>query len=272
MSKGEADSLASLIEAVTELVVKELQAARGGEAKEALPGQGPVAAECHSSLPVKGPKLLVVPGPETVEDALWGALVRSNVRPCPLVWAGFRQDQLPAPAASWPLEARGGAWSKIVSDYAGVVLLGSDLGVLGATANLGSGGLAPAAVAVAAVAGGLPVFCDSSAYEKVRRHSARLAPGFVRTFEDSWRTVTSFGVEFGSSEGELSSFLARFGQALPAAGGVASKTGGRDVVTTEDVESARRAGQKELLVGHGAIVTPLARQQASEWGIEVKFQ
>ena len=40
----------------------------------------------------------------------------------------------------------------------------------------------------------------------------------------------------------------------------------------EDVEAVRRSGSKQLQVAMGTIVTPLAAQRASEWGIEVSFQ
>lgn len=259
----------SLIEAITELVIKELESARPGKGAAAAPTSAASAAEAKGAGP-KGPRLLVVPGPEAVGEEVWSALGAAAVRPSALVWNGFRQNQLPASVARWPLEARGTGWSKVVGDYGAVVLAGSDLPTLGGIASLGAGGLPPAGVAVAAVAAGLPVFCEASVFEKVRRHSARLSPGFVRAFEDSWRAASSFGIEFGAAA-ELSSFLGRLGPKA-AATAAAAKTGGRDVVTTEDVEAARRAGHKQLLVAMGAIVTPLARQQASEWGIEVRFQ
>ena len=261
----------SLVEAITELVIKELESARRGSSAATPSPNGLATPPSESrSLQPKGPRLLVVPGPEPVGEEVWSALGAAGLRPSALVWNGFRQDQLPSPAAGWPLEARGTGWSKVVADYGAVVLAGSDLPTLGSIAALGAGGLPPAGVAVAAVASGLPVFCEASVFEKVRRHSARLAPGFVRVLEDSWRAASSFGIEFGAAA-ELSSFLGRLGP-KGAATAAAAKTGGRDVVTTEDVEAARRAGHKQLLVGMGAIVTPLARQQASEWGIEVKFQ
>ena len=53
---------------------------------------------------------------------------------------------------------------------------------------------------------------------------------------------------------------------------LAARAGGRDVVTVEDVEAVRRSGSKQLQVAMGTIVTPLAAQRASEWGIEVSFQ
>jgi hypothetical protein len=252
----------SLVEAITELVIKELEAVRKGTG-------APAPAVSSQAPRPKAARLLVVPGPEPVREEVWSALASARTRSSALVWNGFRQDQLPAAAAGWPLESRGTGWSKVVGDYQAVCLLGSDLPTLG---SIGAGGLPPAGVAVAAVAAGLPVFCEAGLFERLRRHSARLAPGFMRAFEEAWRTVASFGVELGGPV-ELAAFLARRGAARgDGAAGPAAKSGGRDVVTGEDVEAARRAGQTVLSVGMGAIVTPLARQQAAEWGIEVKFQ
>jgi hypothetical protein len=252
--------MGSLVEAITELVIKELAKVRtGGDAPSSQPPPAP-----------RGARLLVVPGPEPVAEEVWNALASVPSRSSALVWNGFRQDQLPASAARWPLEARGTGWSKVVGDYQAVCLLGSDLPILGSIAHLGAGGQPPAAVAVAGVASGLPVFCETGLFERVRRHSARLAPGFVRAFEEAWRGAASFGIELGGPA-ELGAFLSRL-TGKGAASAPAAKNGGRDVVTGEDVEAARRAGLKQLLVGMGAIVTPLARQQAAEWGIEVKFQ
>jgi hypothetical protein len=268
MDSLQGDALSSLVDAITELVVKELELARAGEQVVAA---SMLAASPPPARPARGPRVLVAAGSEGVPEEAWSALAQAKARPSALVWTGFRQDQLPrSTAADWPLEARGSGWSKVVADYSAVVLLGCDLPTLGSIAALGAGGLPPAGAAVCAVAAGLPVFCESSALEKIRRHSARLAPGFVRTFEEGWRGAAGFGIEFGAAT-ELSAFLARLGGASGGAS-PASKSGGRDVVTGEDVEAARRAGRRELLVGMGAIVTPLARQQAAEWGIEVKFQ
>jgi hypothetical protein len=264
--KGEA--LSPLIEAITELVIKELEAARAG-------GRKSVLASSAGSGQTQGPRLLVVAGPEPVADAAWVALASAKVRASALVWSSFRQDQLPAPASGWTVEVRAAGWTKVVGDYSALCLLGADLPTLGSIASLGAGGMPPSGAAVAALAAGLPVFVESTVYENVRRHSARLAPGFVRAFEQSWRAAESFGVEMGGVP-ELTRFLHRLagskepGAANPAA--PAAKTGSRDVVTTEDVETAHRAGHKQLLVAMGAIVTPLASQRASEWGIEVKFQ
>jgi hypothetical protein len=264
----------SLVDAITELVIKELEKAGGTSPR----GESPASAAPAPALPSRapsgqGPRLLVVAGPEPVPEQAWTGLAAARVSPSVLIWPGFPQPRLPAQAARYPLETRDpqvGA-SRLVKDYAALCLLGSDLPVLGSLAALGSGGLAPAAVAVAGVSSGLPVFCESAVYEQVRRHSARLAPGFVRSFEEAWRQVVSFGVEMGTAA-QLTAFLERLGgRAGGAAPAATTKGAGRDVVTTEDVEAARRAGLKTLQVGMGAIVTPLARQQAAEWGIEVKL-
>ncbi len=255
----------SLVEAITELVMKELEAARaGGQANPASTVAEPVRPVAGA----KGPRVLVVPGQETVEEAAWSSLAGAAVKPSLLHWEDAASPG--SAASSWPKDSRGKGWSKAVTDYGAVVLLGTDLPTLGSLATLGSGGQLPAVVAVAAVAAGVPVFCETSVYERVRRHSARLAPGFTRAFEDHWRTVAGFGIELGTAA-QLESFLSRLGGATSAPAAL-SKGGGRDVVTAEDVEAVRRSGQTQLLVGIGSIVTPLALQQASEWGIEVKFQ
>lgn len=255
--------LDKLVEAITELVVQELQSQDQPTVpqaeKSARPGSG------------SGSKILVAPGPSEVEPALWQSLTaQEGLRFSALVWNGFRKDQLPAECSAWGLETRTTGWSKVVSGYRAVCLLGADLSVLSSVAHLGAGTLPPAGVAVAAVASGVPVFIDERQFEQLRRHSARLPGGFVRRFEETWRTVASFGVEFGGT-GALTAFLQQLGESGPVAGG-APRSRGRDVVTVEDVEAVRRAQGKVLSVAVGSIVTPLAHQRAREWEIEVKFQ
>ena len=250
----------SLVEAITELVMKELASAQG------VPAESAAVAPSASS----GPRLLVVPCGGSVDSEVWDGISASGVKPTVLVWDGFPKGQLPASVSGWTVETRVVGFSRWIGDFRGLCLLGADLPTLGALAGLGAGGAPSAAASIAALTTGLPVFCEASAYESLRRHSARLAPGLTRVFEEAWRTVSSFGVEFGQVT-ELAAFLSAL-SGSKAATPASSKTGGRDVVTTEDVEAVRRAGGKVLAVGMGAIVTPLARQQASEWGIEVKFQ
>lgn len=260
----------SLVEAITELVMKELESSRRSGVEMTSTASAPTLESAPAKAAGKGPKVLVVRGPEAVDEGLWATLSGAPVRPSLLSWEDAPSSGSGL-AASWPTETRVRGWSKAVADYGAVILLGSDLPLLGSIAQLGAGGQPPSAITVAAVAAGLPVFCENAAYEKIRRHSARLAPGFTRALEEHLRTVAGFGIELGTSA-ELGAFLARLGPTGSAPAAAQSKGGGRDVVTTEDVEAVRRAGLTQLHVGMGAIVTPLARQQALDWGIEVKFQ
>jgi hypothetical protein len=43
----------------------------------------------------------------------------------------------------------------------------------------------------------------------------------------------------------------------------------RPVVSADDVRAAHRRGQHRLVIGSGSIVTPLARDEAARWGIEL---
>ena len=252
----------NLVEAITELVLKELDSSTS--ASEVATPPRPVPKN-------SGMRVLVAAGPKAVEDSLWQVLGGPELAPSALVWSGGREDQLPSSCRDWKLEARAGNWAGVVSGYQAVVLLGCDLGVLASIANFGSDGSPPSSVAVAALAAGKPVFLDNHHYEQFRRHSSRLASGFVRRFEEFYRMVSSFGVEFGGAE-RLGGGLSGLGGNAGFPAGPAARAGGRDVVTVEDVEAVRRSGSKQLQVAMGTIVTPLAAQRASEWGIEVSFQ
>ncbi len=252
--------LDKLIEVVTDLVLAELD----GQT-EAAPKPDPVAQEAAKP----GTRILVCPGPDGVDGEFWKALCGASVTPSVLVWTGFRADQLSAPCSGWKLETRTSRMDKVVSGYKAVVLLGSDLSVLSAIGNLGCGGSPPASAAVAALSSGVPVFLDNGRYESLRRHSSRLAAGFVRRFEEFHRLVSSFGVEFGGAS-RLPDFLAGIGAPSPAS--AAGRSGGRSVVTVEDIEAVKRSGGDRMEMAIGTIVTPLAAQRASEWGIEMVVQ
>lgn len=43
----------------------------------------------------------------------------------------------------------------------------------------------------------------------------------------------------------------------------------RTVISADDVRSARRAGELRVVVPPTAIITPLAREEAARWGIEL---
>lgn len=256
----------SLVEAITDLVLAEF-AERPKQVESVAPKASPPGHTRPGGVPI-----LVAPGPEIVEGEQWAPLMEAeSLKPSVLVWNGCRQDQLPESVRSWSLEARTTGWSDVVQGYRGVVLLGSDLGVLSGVANLGAGGGPPSGVAIAAIASGVPVFMDDHSFEKVRRHSSRLASGFVRRFEEFFRLVAGFGVSMGGHS-ELERFLDGLNGSVGQVKTVASKSGGRDVITVEDLEVVRKAERSRLEVAMGTIVTPLARQRAAEWGIEVVFQ
>jgi hypothetical protein len=254
-----------LVEAITDLVLREL-----AEAEVSPLAHSSLSAPKSEPARESGSKVLVALGPGRADDGLWSPLTQAKaLNPCALVWNGGRQDQLPGVCSGWKLEARTTNWPQVVTGYQAVVLLGCDISILASIANLGAGTAAPAQVAVAALASGLPVFMDNNPYEAFRRRSSRLASGFVRRFDEVYRMVGSFGVEFGGTA-ELPRFLGRLGET--GAPPISARSGGRDVVTVEDVEAVRRSGDKRLGLAMGTIVTPLAVQRAAEWGIEVVFQ
>lgn len=264
-----ASELDKLVEAITELVLEEL--------RPKAPQKESSEAESDSLRPKaqvsKRAKVLVAPGSEFVEPGCWKALSDARMcHPVVYVWNGFRQDQLPAEVRGnqkWPLETRTSGWSEIVSGYSAVCLLGLDLPLLGSLSRLGAGGSPPAGLAISAVASGLPVFVDGGARDRWLRHSSRLPSSFVRDLEEAWRTVVSYGVIAGGPQ-ELEGFLRGLGSSRPSSANQV-RVAARDVVTVEDVEAARQAGSERMSVSFGAIVTPLARQRAEEWGMEVEF-
>lgn len=249
-----------LVDAITELVLGELAAEQPSVPPPSVLGKGGG----------DGPNLLLVPGPGSISKEVWERLNSvDSVSFSVLTWDGFPVERLPSSARQLRSETRTMDWSKIASGYRGAVLFGADLGVLGGIAQLGAGGGPPAGLAVACLSSGLPVFVDNSPFETLRRHSSRLASGFVGRFEELYRTVASFGIDFGGVD-ELDRFLGQFTKTgLTAATPVGARSSGRDVVTVEDVEAVRRSGSGQIMVAIGSIVTPLAAQRASEWGIEV---
>ena len=260
---SEADKL---IEAITELVLQELEKCGAPESEPNVSPSPPPPKKAA------GARLLVAPGGGAVEAEFWTGLAQAEgVSPSVLVWNGARQDQLPSQCGGWKLEARTSNWDQVVSAQRALVLVGADLTLLGSLASFGGDGSPPACAATAALASGKPVFVDNTHYESLRRHSSRLASGFVRRFEELFRLVSSFGVEFGGAP-ELATFLKKVVGKTAATSNPQNRSGGRDVVTTEDVEAVRRSGQKTLRVALGPIVTPLAAHKAREWGIEVVFQ
>lgn len=260
----------NLVEVITDLVLRELSGEPTGSGAAAQNSDARPVKELKAQ--GKGPRVLVAPGPAGVDPSLWTNFSEAKaLRLSALVWNGYRQDQLPSTCGDWSLEARSTNWGQMVADYKSIILLGPDLSVLGALANLGCGGCPPASAAVAGLSSGLPIFLDDGHFESLRRHSSRLSSGFVRRFEELYRIVSSFGIEFGGSA-KLSEFLRKTAGATASPVVSESRSGGRDVVTVEDVEAVKRAGHSHLAVAIGSIVTPLAAQRALEWGIEVRLQ
>ena len=260
--------LDTLVETITDLVLGELGGLDTGVSCESK-----LALSEHFCPDPTAPKVLMAAGPRSCDPGCLDVLAaHKGVSPVSLVWDGCGGSQgLPAKCVGWPKVEAKCDWSFVRKSYQGVVLLGADLSVLGSLANLGSGGQAPSLAGVEALASGIPVFVDNHYYEGLRRHSSRLASGFVRRFEELTRLVSSFGVEFGGAT-QMESFLNGLSGVGATATAATVRSSGRDVITVEDVEAVKRAGEASLKVAMGTIVTPLAQQRAGEWGVEVIFQ
>ena len=237
-----------LVEAITEQVLAELRAATPRSTlKEAKPGQR---------------RVLLCPGPASVDDSVWQALASvDGLAWQAVVWDGFRADQFRLPGRTIPAPT---SWESAVASVEAIVLPSVDLGGLAAIANLLTVN-PPAAAAVQGVVQGRPVYLCSESLEVFRRHANRIPQGLLKVFAEHRATVESFGVQILESSRVAAALK---GEVRTP---VAPSSGGRDVVTTEDLEALQRKGQKVLQVASGAIVTPLARQAATRMGIEVRF-
>lgn len=237
------------MEAITEQVLAELRAASPRPVfSTATPGQR---------------RVLLCPGPAPVPGAVWEALATvDTVAWEAIVWEGFRADQMRLPGKTVVPPAQ---WSAAVQSAHAVVLASADVGVLGAVAGLLTL-RPPSAAAIEGVVQGRPVYICAESLELFRRHANRLPQGLLRVFAERRATVESFGVQIL----EAAQVAAALKGEVRAP--VAPSSGGRDVVTTEDLEALQRNGQKVLEVANGAIITPLARQAAVQMGIEVRFK
>lgn len=237
----------SLIETITELVLRELQ--------QAQPQQEPAAT---------GAPVLLCPGPGAIFPETWDLLSKvEGVAWRAVVWDGFPEERLtgfPARRLRPP-----DCWEEAVSGVKAVVLPSVRLATLARMALL-LGDTPPAAAAVAGVVQGTPVLVCAEGVERYRRHSGRLPGGFLSTFHNHLRAVEGLGVEILEAPEIVARLQGRGRVVTPAA------SAGRDVVTMEDLEAARRRGVTVLEVSAGAIVTPLAREAANGMGIEVRTQ
>lgn len=237
----------SLIDAITEMVLRELQ----GRSAESVPAPG------------GGRPVLLCPGPGKVRAETWELFKGlPGIAWTAVAWDRFPHERLrgfPARVVSTPP-----CWEQAVTGVEAVVLPSVRLETLARIALL-LGDTPPAAAAVAGVVQGRPVLICAEGVERYRRHSARLPGGFMAVFGSHLRTVESLGIEVLEPP-EIAARLLGHSQSAPSA------AGGRDVVTMEDLEAARRRGVTVLEVSSGAIVTPLAREAAKDMGIEVRFQ
>lgn len=251
--------LDKLVEAITDLVLSELS--------EKAPVTPEVPLPIKKAAEDEGKPVLICPCGESVEPEFWASA--QSVKSVSLRLVLPDGVSSPPACASWPRWTFKATTNQLGQSRA-VLLAGADLPTLGGLANLGAVGGLGARLGIAAISSGIPLFVHDQHFEHLRRHSSRLASGFVRRFEELYRVVASFGVEFGGAAA-AADFL-RKAAGASGQGAIAARGSGRDVVTVEDVEAVRRAGDLVLKVSIGTIVTPLAAQRASEWGIEVKYQ
>lgn len=232
----------SLIERITNLVMAELTQGQPAPPSPKKAGrqvlvaavQGPDGPGWQALRGVKGVRWLGVGCSEQLKSRL------GEVRclPAPELW-----DELPVEA---------------------VVLPHFPLATLARTAQM-LGDSPAVGAALAGVVQGIPVLASSHDVERIKRHSNRLPAGFLNLFQQHLRAVEGMGLQLLEPE----ALAAQVAQQRKA---VLAPARGKDVVTMEDLEAARRAGVKVLELAHGTIVTPLARDAAKQMGIEVSFR
>jgi len=239
---------ASLVELITNLVLAEL-------GKEQVPSAAPLQGSDRF-------QWLMAP-----VRASQGDDVYQKIHPHPQVaWTAIRSSSFPeAGLAGVHWRDTPYLWEDVVSKVHGVVLPVVRLEHLARIATLLSE-CSVSALALAGIAQGKPVLASSFEVERLKRSSGRLPGPFLSAFHQHLRTVESFGVKFLDSATLQRSLVQN--QAVTV---TASMSGGRDVLTAEDLEAAVRSGQKVLQLAPGTIVTPLARERASQLNLEVRF-
>ena len=231
---------ASLVELVTELVLAEL-----GRAADA-PTSPPVEAE--------GRRLLLACAPASGKEPIWAALQSTG-----LPWTGVGQPSTLV-RVRWVEAPR--LWDEFVHGFEALVVPVLPLAVISRVALLLSDCPVSAAI-VSAICQGVPVLACAHDVDALKRSSGRLPGPFLSLFHQHLRTLEGMGVQLLEQE----ALLARLGQKQSKA----APARGRDVITLEDLEAAARAGQTSLQVLPGSIVTPLAREKATQMNIEIRF-
>jgi hypothetical protein len=235
---------ASLVELVTELVLAEL--ARSNEAPMAPPSAPQAGGE--------GRRLLLACAPASGKEPIWAALQTSGLN-----WTGVGQP-CPAVKAKWVEAPR--LWDEFVHGFEALVVPVLPLAVISRVALLLSDCPVSSSI-VSAICQGVPVLACAHEVDALKRSSGRLPGPFLSLFHQHLRTLEGMGVQLLEQEALLARLGQRQAKAAPARG--------RDVITLEDLEAAMKAGQTYLQVLPGSIVTPLAREKATQMNIEIRF-
>lgn len=106
------------------------------------------------------------------------------------------------------------------------------------------------------------------------------APGLMRVLQNNMRQVEAFGVQLADVRDLAAEarkvYKAYDKHAAQAAGGdspgrreAASQGGGKTIISAETIKAAALEGCRSYQVGRGTILTPLARDIAREYGVEI---
>lgn len=261
-----------LVQLITELVMAELSKADSEPSAASLPVAGKAGSETPPSVdPVlPGPRrqVLVCPvvGHSASLDPFWLQLREASE----VSWLVVRVPGVCLHSCEQKLLGRcklidvPANWNELLGRVEAVVLptLTTDLM---ARLSLLLSDVPAAGAALAGIVQGKPVLASASEANEIRRASGRLPGGFLNVFHQYLRQVESLGVQIL----EPPALIERLAGARAAFAGSSAR--GRDVVTVEDLEAAVRAGQKQMQLAPGTIVTPLARDKAREMGIEMSF-
>ncbi len=254
----------SLVALITERVVEVLAQSAVGGAPSA-PTQ-----EVRTQAPVSpGRRVLLCGAPgAAAESPAWQALRSvAGVRWVGVDWPGYPVDRITQGLGRCPDEVvpPPEVWDDLVRSVEAVVLPFAPLDVLARTALLLVDS-PPAAAVVAGLIQGVPVLAGGDDAERLTRHSSRIPGGILGVVQGHVRTIQGMGLRL-EPPAQIATHLA---QGVSRLAGSAS--GGRDVVTNEDVLAAAQAGLSVLEVASGSIVTALARETANRNGIEVRFR
>lgn len=250
----------SLVALVTQLVMEEL-AKPGSISAEAVDDGLPQ--------PEPGKRVLLIGAPGSAcEQAAWDALSHLT----DVHWLVVDWPQYPAARVVASLKPKHyevvtppELWDDMVRSVDAVMIPFAPMDILAKLALL-MVDVPPVAAAVAAIVQGINVLVGSDDCERLSRFSARIPRAVISVAQEHGRTVASLGVKFDTPTQLLGQMTG--GVAHIAAG----SSGGRDVVTNEDVMAAVQAGCKVLDVTTGSIVTSLASETAKQYGIEVRFR